>query len=482
MTNRSDNLPIRNIVIIGGGISGLSAAWFLEQAYADNSDSVKITVLEHSNRFGGKIRTDTMDGFGPTPFIVEAGPDSFLTQKPWALTLARSVGLTSQILGTNDKVRNIFVLNKGKAIKLPEGVLLVVPTKMWPFITSPLITLTGKLRMALDLILPAQRSKADESLGSFVRRRFGNEALDKIAEPLMAGIYNANADEQSILATFPKFRDIEREHGSLIRGMIAQKPRPKANAQPGPNREPMSMFVSFKNGTEDLVTALLQHLKSDLRLNASVTTISNAHLAPGRFTVTLSDGTALPADDVILTCSAKIAAQLVTDVSPGSVDSLNKIRYASTGTVALGFRTEAIKRPINGFGIVVPRGEKRPINAITVVSTKFSNRVPDGHTLLRVFFGGARSPETMDLSDDSLISMVREQLHELVGVEDTPLFTKIERWFGGNPLYDVHHLELCDTIDASLPDGIWITGCSYRGVGLPDCVHQSQQLIQRLVA
>ena len=213
MINVQGQAPLRRIVIIGGGVSGLSAAWLLNEQAQASGASVHITVLEAASRFGGKVRTETVDGYGDKPFIIEAGPDSFLTQKPWALKLARKLGLESDILGTNDKVRNIFVLSKGRPIKLPEGVLLVVPTKIWPFVMSPLISIWGKLRMGMDLILPAKKDNDDEALGDFVRRRLGQEALDKIAEPLMAGIYNAEVDKQSILATFPRFREVEQQHG-----------------------------------------------------------------------------------------------------------------------------------------------------------------------------------------------------------------------------------------------------------------------------
>ncbi|MFN8449089.1 MAG: protoporphyrinogen oxidase [Anaerolineae bacterium] len=206
------------VVIIGGGISGLSAAWHLQQNGAD----VQYSVLEASERWGGKVRSERVD-----EFVIEAGPDSFLTQKPWALQLARELGLSDRLLGTNDRMRNVYVLHRGKPVKLPDGVMMIVPTKFAPFALSPLISPLGKLRMGMDLFIPAKRDDRDETLAEFVRRRLGSEALDKIAEPLMSGIYNAEADKQSILATFPRFRQLEREHGSLIRGMLASRRQPK---------------------------------------------------------------------------------------------------------------------------------------------------------------------------------------------------------------------------------------------------------------
>jgi len=484
MSDVEGNAKPRRVVIVGGGVSGLSTAWLLNEQAMKAGTPVQITVVEAAQRFGGKVRTDTVDGYGDKPFIIEAGPDSFLTQKPWALKLARKLGLENDILGTNDKVRNIFVLSKGRPIKLPEGVLLVVPTKIWPFVMSPLISIWGKLRMGLDLVLPAKKDNHDEALGDFVRRRLGQEALDKIAEPLMAGIYNAEVDKQSILATFPRFREVEQQHGSLIRGMIAQKAKaPSAPPAPG-DKARVSMFVSFKQGTETFISALVTSLATQsnvtLRTNAGVREISRGD-SGSTYRVTMMDNSVLVADDIVLTCPAKIAAMLVEPLAKAATNLLESIRYVSTGAMAVGLKVSDISKPINGFGIVVPSSENRPINAITVASTKFDHRAPSGYALLRVFFGGARSPKTMDLSDSEIAQMVQEQLEDLVGLRGAPVFSQIHRWDGANPQYDVHHLDLCDKIDASLPKGIWVTGCSYRGVGMPDCVYQSEVLVERML-
>ena len=479
-----DQAGTRRVVIVGGGVSGLSTAWILNEQARQAGVSIQITVLEGAERFGGKVRTDFVDGYGDQPFIIEAGPDSFLTQKPWALKLARKLGLDKDILGTNDKVRNIYVLSKGHPIKLPEGVLLVVPTKIWPFVMSPLISVWGKLRMGMDLILPAKKDNDDEALGDFVRRRLGKEALDKIAEPLMAGIYNAEVDKQSILATFPRFREVEQHHGSLIRGMVAQKAKaPSAPPAPG-DKTRVSMFVSFKQGTEAFIRALVDSLTTQENVALSSVSPVQAISRNGTqnpYQVELADGRILDADDIVLTCPAKVAASLLAPIVAPATKLLESIRYVSTGAMAVGVKSSDILKPVNGFGIVVPSSENRPINAITVASTKFDHRAPTGYALLRVFFGGARSPKTMDLSDAELEAMVQEQLEDLIGLQGKPLFTRIQRWDGANPQYDVHHLDLCDRIDSSLPDGIWVTGCSYRGVGMPDCVYQSELLVNRML-
>jgi protoporphyrinogen/coproporphyrinogen III oxidase len=254
------------VAVVGGGIAGLSTAYYLQQA------GLQYTLLEQSDSWGGKILTDQIDVAGAGSFVVEGGPDSFISQKPWALQLARELGMEDRLLGTNDDRRQIFVLNNGRPTPLPDGVLLIVPTKIKPFALSPLLSPLGKLRMGFDLFIPAKRDGQDETLADFITRRLGSEALDKIAEPLMSGIYNAEAEKQSLLATFPRFRALEEKHGSLIRGMLASR-RPSSNgtgtqsAGPQPaGQKPVSMFVSFKDGTTELVQALLEALTGDLQL------------------------------------------------------------------------------------------------------------------------------------------------------------------------------------------------------------------------
>jgi oxygen-dependent protoporphyrinogen oxidase len=457
-----------HIMILGGGISGLSAAWYLEQSGLD----IQLTVLEASDRWGGKVLTEEVESDAGNPFIVEAGPDSFLTQKPWALQLARDLGLEARLLGTNDQMRTVYVLQNGKALALPEGMSLIVPTKFWPFVISPLLSPLGKLRMALDFFMPAKRDEADETLAAFVRRRFGNEALDKIAEPLMSGIYNGEADKQSILATFPRFRQLEREAGSLIRGMLRTRKQAKT-------KDKTSAFVSFQGGTQELIDALVKQLQADLRLQTRVLAIEET--AEKQYRLRMSNGDTLYADSILLTTPAYISAELLRPFASEAAKLLASIRYVSTGTVSMAFRTTDIKRPLHGFGLLIPKSEKRPINAITVSSTKFNHRAPDDTTLLRIFFGGSRSPETMTYDDSKLLVVVQQELQAIPGIESAPLFHRIFRWNKANPQYDVNHLETMDAIEVALPRGIYLTGSAYRGVGLPDCVHQAQQSANKIV-
>jgi len=472
------------VAIVGGGISGLATAYYLQRHAAAEGRALSYALLERSPRLGGKIVTDEVTGFGDTPFVVEGGPDSFLTQKPWALQLMRELGLEDRLLGTNDHMRKVFVLHKGRPTPLPDGVLLIVPTRLMPFALSPLISPLGKLRMGLDLLIPAKRDDEDETLADFIRRRLGDEALDKIAEPLMSGIYNAEAEKQSLLSTFPRFRDIEKNHGSLIRGMLASRRKraaPPAPGSPATNghdpsaaAKPVSMFISLRGGTRELVDTLVAKLTGDLRLNTGVAAIDALPDGAG-YRLTLSDGSILDAEKVVLATPSFVTAGLVRGLAPSAADLLDNIRYVSTGTLSLGFRRSEVSHPLNGFGVVIPRSERRPINAITWSSTKFDYRAPEGYALLRVFFGGSRNPEIVDRPDDELLAIARSELKAIMGVDAQPVFHRLYRWHNATAQYDVGHLSRVADIEAAMPPGLLVTGSPYRGIGVPDCVHQGQQ-------
>ncbi len=472
----SSTKTLHPVAIIGGGIAGLSTAWYLQKAGID------YVLLEQGGRWGGKITTERVDGYGDAPFLVEGGPDSFITQKPWGAALARELGLGGDLIGTNQELKQTYVLNKGRPVPLPDGVLMIVPTKFKPFVFSPLISPWGKLRMGMDLFIPRRTDASDETLAEFVRRRLGDEALDKIAEPLMSGIYNAEADKQSVLATFPRFREMEEKYGSLTKGMLAaQAARKNANGatSPAPGSKPLSAFVSPRGGTETMVDALKVQLTGDLRLGVGVDAIEPAGTG---YRLQMSDGSTLEASQVILATPAYISGKLLRPLAQGVADLLDGIRYVSTGTISLGYRGADAPNPLKGYGLVIPMSARRPINAITLSSVKFAQRAPDGHLLLRVFFGGSRSPHSMELDDATLYATVRQELDALLGIDAEPLFHRIYRWFRSNPQYDVGHLERIAAIEHALPAGIHVTGSAYRGVGIPDCVKQSQETAQHVAA
>ncbi len=477
-----DSAPY-DVVIVGGGISGLATAYYLQRHAAQSDRPFRYTLIERTPTAGGKIVTEQVHGFGDSPFVVEGGPDSFITQKPWALQLAREIGLQDRLLGTNDHLRKTYVLNKGKPTPLPEGVMLIVPTRFTPFALSPLISIFGKLRMGLDFLIPPRQDDEDETLADFVRRRLGDEALDKIAEPLLSGIYNAEAEKQSLLATFPRFREIEKKSGSLIRGMLASRNKrtvvPDASKEPA--SKPLSVFISFRGGAQELVDALLPKLTGTIRLNTAVTQITPlTDTQEGRYQLALSDGSIISAHHIVLATPAFVSADLLHDLARNAARLLASIRYVSTGTISLGFRRSEVSHPLNGFGVVIPRSEKRPINALTWSSTKFEHRAPTDHVLIRVFFGGSRNPEIVERSDADLLAIARRELDLLMGIKATPIFHRLFRWRNATPQYDVGHLQRVDAIEAALPAGLWVTGSPYRGIGIPDCVHQAQQSADKI--
>jgi oxygen-dependent protoporphyrinogen oxidase len=464
------NRAAHHVVIVGGGIAGLSAAWYLQQETL--KQSLSYTVLEQSDRWGGKIQTDVVEGFGESPFVLERGPDGFLRRKPSALRLVRELGLEARIVGTKPENSRTFVLHHGKPLSLPEGLQLLAPTKVFPFLRSPLFSLWGKLRVGMDWFIPPRRMPDDETLADFVRRRFGNEMLETLAEPLLAGVYNGEAERQSILATFPQFPALEKQYGSVIRGVRASRRDSVA--------ESAAPFFSFRQGAHELVKALVAQLTGELRLNTAVRSIRRS--TDSTYIIVTDDGAAIRADAVILATPAKTAAALVYSLSPGAANLLNTIRTASIGSIYLGFRRADVAHPLNGFGMVIPGTERRRIDGITWTSSKWDHRTPSGYVLLRVFFGGPHTRDMMALDDSHLLAAVQEEIQSLLGIRPAPLFYRIYRWPDGYPQYDWGHLERVAAIESQLPPGLTLTGSAYRGVGVPDCIQQGQAEAQKIAA
>jgi oxygen-dependent protoporphyrinogen oxidase len=461
-----------HVVIIGGGIAGLSAAWYLQQEAARQSIPVRYTLLEASNRWGGKIASERIEGVGGGPTIIEAGPDSFLTRKPWALSLARELGLDDHLQYLDARGLRTYTLLRSLLVPLPAGWNLLAPSRWTPFLQSPLFSLRGKARICLEPLIPPRRDDADESLGQFVRRRLGAEALDRAAEPLMAGVYNAPADEQSLRATFPQFAVLEREHGSVIRGLRATRQKSaKENTPP---------FFSLDAGAELLVRRLVARLEGDLRLRTEVSGV--VQNADGGYDVNLRDGSQLHADAIILACPAAISARILRESVPDAADLLASIDSSGIGSVYLGYRRGDVPHPLDGAGVVIPTSEGRRIDGMTWVSSKWPARAPEGIALLRVFFGGPATRETLDLDDATLLALVREELGTILGVQAAPLFQRVFRVRDGYPRYTVGHLERVEAIERALPAGLYVTGASYRGVGVPDCVRQGQEAASHVLS
>ena len=459
---------IPHVVIVGGGIAGLAAAHRLQEISREREFPLQFTLLEASNRLGGTLATEKRDGF-----LLELGPDSFISEKPWALALCRRMGLESELIGTQDAHRATFVVHKGKLVPLPEGFMLMAPTRVTSLARSRLFSWPGKLRMALDLVLPRTAECEDESLGSFVRRRFGLEVLERVAQPLIGGIYTADPERLSLAATMPRFLQMEREHRSVIYAMW-QASRKKPQEAEGASGPRWSLFVTLRKGMQRMVEVLIGRLvHGTLRRGNAVETVRRDN---ERWLVTCQGGETLEADAVILATPAFHTAQLVRELDTPLAERLGSISYSSAATVNLAFRRDQVPHPMNGFGFVVPHRENRKIIAGTFSSVKYAGRAPEGHVLLRAFVGGALQAELFDRDDHEIEHMVREELDQLLGVSTTPLFTRIARYPRSMPQYLVGHLSLVDAIESSVAKhpGLAMAGNAYRGVGIADCVRSGE--------
>lgn len=461
----------KKIIIIGGGITGLSTAYSLQEKSREAGAPVDCTLIESDARFGGKVVTERADGF-----VIEGGPDSFITQKPWALDLCKRLGLTDRLIQTNPVEKAIFILSNGRLCPMPEGFNLMVPGRVMPFLFSPLVSLSGKARMGLDLLIPRKETIEDESIASFVRRRLGQEAVDQFAEPILAGIYAGDAEKLSMMATFPQFAQLEREHGSLVWGMWMR--RWDAAKKP-PRKSEWSLFVSLREGLASLIEALRARLDRVTLLSGRK--VIGVRPIEGRFEVSL-DGERLLADAVVITTKTHTAADWIEAWDAPLAKRLRENEYVSTATVSLGFRKEDVPHPLNGFGFVVPRREKRKILAATWSSTKFPGRAPHGHVLIRSFLGGAHQEEVVGLDDASLLSIVREELRSILKIDADPVVARPFRWMKANPQYNVGHLDWVAAVEkeAAKHPGLFLAGAAYRGVGLPDCIHQGMETAEKI--
>jgi len=465
-----------HITIIGGGITGLATAFYLQKKRDETNLPITYTLLESSSRMGGTIVTDYVDRF-----VVEGGPDSFITQKPGGLQLCRDLGITDRLIPTNTYPRNVFVLRNSKLIPFPAGYRLAIPTEFMPFALSPLISPIGKLRMGLDLVIPKRTETGDESLASFIRRRLGQEALDMIGEPLMAGIYNADPEQLSIQSTFPMFTALEQKHGSLIKAMqVAKKQRP----QPPKNgaNKPAAMFNSLQGGMQELVDSLVNQLTGELCLNSPVHSMTKLETGFKLSIENQQGHSQRQTDMVVMAVPASNIASLVRSVSTPLTDELQTIAYTSTATISLGFRRADIHHDLNGYGFVIPKQENRQILACTWSSSKFNHRADDDHVLIRVFVGGLGQEHILDLSDDSLVTLARVELLALMNISAKPVMYRIFRWRQARPQYNVGHLDKVlkmETLAAQIP-GLYLTGSSFRGIGIPDCVKTAQATVEQI--
>lgn len=468
------------IVVVGGGVSGLAAAHRLVELAAERGLGLDLRLLEARGQLGGSIVTKARDGF-----LIEAGPDSFITQKPWALTLCKRLGLESELVPTNPQCRRTFVARGGVLHPIPEGFLLLAPSRLWPFVTSRLFSWPGKLRMGLDLVLPAHDhgQDGDESLASFVRRRFGQEALERVAQPLVGGIYTADPEKLSLRATMPRFLEMEARHRSLILAMRhSAKPLSHNRGESADSGARYSMFVALSGGMVRLVDVLAARLPSGaVRVDAAVASVRREN---GKWRVLLANGHTEVADGMILSCPAYATANIIRPLDPALADELDPIEYASSATMSMAFRREQIARPLDGFGFVVPATERRTVMAVTFNSVKFAGRAPDGWVLMRAFLGGAMQPEVYALADGPLLEAVLRDLRDLIRLQGDPAFVELYRWPGSMPQYPVGHLDRVRRIERRVErwPGLALAGNAFGGVGIPDCVHSGEMAAEHLLA
>lgn len=453
---------MKRIAIVGGGISGLSAAFALEEHR--RAGALEYVVFESSPRLGGVLVTERADGC-----LVEAGPDSFLTEKPWASELCREIGLGDQLIGSNDADRKTYILVKGKLVVMPDGLMFMVPTKIVPTVFSSLFSASTKLRMAREWFHPPRKADADETVASFVERHYGSEMVERLADPLFSGVYGGEAGELSVRAVLPRFAEMEAKCGSLSRAMLVAR-KQMAHAAKGPARP---LFTSLKDGMQQMVDAVVSRLSpSTLRPNTLVQSVQ-----PQSSGWVVSAGYASDQfDAVILAIPAQAAATLVQIASSRLASELTGIQYTSSVTVNLGYGQSVRSSLPPGFGFLIPRSEGKRMLAATFVHNKFPHRAPADRALLRCFIGGARNEQVLQSSDEEILHIVREELRQIIRLTDDPQFVRIYRWKGAMAQYGVGHLERLQRIEGLLQDfpGLALAGNGYRGIGVPDCIRSGK--------
>jgi len=450
----------KHAVIVGGGITGLSTAWYLQNA---SPSSPAVTLIESSSFLGGKMvtrRLESEDG----EFVIDAGPESFVTRKPEAWELALELGLENQIVNPGSETRNMYVLDGG----IPKKIPLSPPA----FITSDLLSMRGKLRMLLEPFIPARRDDEDESLADFVSRRLGTEALEKMIGPVLAGIYNTDPATQSIMTTSPIMREMEKDYGGLFKGALG---RMRARKKDPPTGKPRPQFMTFDKGAQVMVDALEAQLTTQIMLNTRVHTISQEG---DDYILHLNNGETMVCDAVILTVPANEAQSLLANLYPDTANLLGNIEHKNIGTVTLIYKGLDLGYQING--LMIPRRENRRIDAVTWTTNKPMKRGPDGYDMLRVFFGGG-DPTVVELPEEEIVAVIRTELEDILGITAEPIQTKVFCWPESFPQAAVGHQQFVDKINTQLPPGVWAAGSSYRGIGIPDCIRQGRDVAEAVI-
>lgn len=485
---------MKRIIIIGAGASGLGAAYKVRRAAAAGHE-VDCIVVEGSERIGGKLASDVyQDPEGLGEYVVDGGSDAFISGKPAIPRIAKMLGIEDRIAPAIEENKRTFIVKRGRLVELPDGIMMFAPTKLMPLVTTPLYSWPGKLRMALDLVIPPKTRWApgetaqdhDETLESLIVRRMGRECLDRVAEPLVGGVHASDPREMSVAATFPNFLEMEQRYGSLIRGMLAQRKQAeamRAKHPPKPGERPRAFFNTFRRGMQELTDAMAAAVGYE-RIMTGSRVVSISRTADGTWSAELENGRVIDGDAVIVATEVWAAEGLVRPFAPDIADLLGTIPCSSSATVPMAFRSEEFPADRRWFGILCPLVEERPLLAVTLSSSKWPDRCPEGRVLLRGFVGGPRNQGFLARSDEELIETVRREVCDLLKMDpDTrPVFATVYRWNRGMPQYTLGHLDRVDEIERRVGErpGLALAGGAFRGVGIPNCIESGERAVAKV--
>ncbi|MGA9647874.1 MAG: protoporphyrinogen oxidase [Candidatus Korobacteraceae bacterium] len=465
---------MKRIAIIGGGISGLSAAFYLQKARAAGAD-LEYTLFESGQRLGGSMYSDRVEGC-----LVEAGPDSFLTEKPWALSLCKDLGIADQLIGSNDAQRKTYILVNGRLVVMPDGLMFMVPTQLVATALSPLFSWSTKLRMARELLHPPRPMQTDETVAQLVERHFGAEVVDRLADPLLSGVYGGDAAKLSARAVLPRFVEMEEKYGSLSRAMLAAHKKMMATRK----HPPPPLFTSLQDGMQQMVDAIAARLDPEsIRLRTHVLRVypeDASSSSSWRVAVEMNGEERF--DAVLIATPANVAGTLLDGVDRGLARNLLDITYSSSITVTLGYYKQQLAGLPPGFGFLVPRSEGTRMLACTFVHNKFPHRAPEDKGILRCFLGGARDEAVLGLSDDELLETVHRELRDILKLDARPIFSRVYRWRGAMAQYEPGHIARVQRIEkrASEIPGLALAGNAYHGIGVPDCIRSGMEAANAL--